>query len=325
MDSLLLSHMVNLMLTKNSWDHCTLMTEKTLVTLQQRHGNVLKDLWLRDSCFNWNQLGPLKSLSSFGVDHFCEIQSDDRNDYTDDKLDLSTFSLSDCKSLNHLHLGIKKELLNRRSVPDMTNKALKTFFKVNKRKSSNETCPFFNLESAYLIGLPLWVLEYPICDVSQLRSLRLESSHGVAESLSSLVLSCWTSRLKSFSIRHERSSAKFQKTLTTFLHSFAGLENLAILLEGPRGKLSLSQIIGAHGQTLQTLVFEERDASPCIQSDRKGNHILDTSHRSDLDLHELSETCPNLMELGLALPWEAFYDEPNCELVHSSFGILVLY
>ena len=102
--------------------------------------------------------------------------------------------------------------------------------------------------------------------------------------------------MKSLALRQDYATRDFNTHLTTFLRAFSGLENLSILLEGDGQYLSPACIIENHGNTLKTLVWEQRIETRCSIDSH-------TEIQSDADdvIKFLSRGCPNLREIGLVL------------------------
>ncbi|OAT12327.1 hypothetical protein BDBG_17657 [Blastomyces gilchristii SLH14081] len=112
-------------------------------------------------------------------------------------------------------------------------------------------------------------------------------------------------RLKEFCIRYEGPTLELKVALQQFLTSFTGLELLSVLLddEPEREMMDYTGIILAHGPTLKVLVWDIRKCNRhqrpfCLENPVRGRPAF---------LELLSETCPNLEELGVVLNMRLLY------------------
>ncbi|EEH41323.1 hypothetical protein PAAG_03609 [Paracoccidioides lutzii Pb01] len=156
-------------------------------------------------------------------------------------------------------------------------------------------------------GVPL----RPTIDLYNLRRLSLISCTGTEGLLTVLSLPAphttlpyvqTRMRLKEFCIRHEFRQRGIKTALENFLLSFRGLELLSILLDGVTCRINPIEVpnhemfMDVHGPTLKVLVWEIRK--------HQGNTPVDVEDSISGEssfLEYLSETCPNLQELGLVL------------------------
>ncbi|OJD27189.1 hypothetical protein ACJ73_01415 [Blastomyces percursus] len=112
-------------------------------------------------------------------------------------------------------------------------------------------------------------------------------------------------RLKEFCIRYEGPTPELKASLQQFLTSFTGLELLSVLLddEPEHEMMDHTGIMLAHGPTLKVLVWDirkrNRHGRPfCLENPVRGGPSF---------LEFLSETCPNLEELGVVLNMRLLY------------------
>ena len=142
-------------------------------------------------------------------------------------------------------------------------------------------------------------------DFNSMTALKLDSCHGLEEAFpllmgetSSQSASQSVLNLTSFFVRHKDTSQNFTHRLANFLTSFTGLKHLGLLLEGQGQAMSKAPILEIHGNTLQTLVWDER-SGPRNDTKTDTSFIL-----NDDNLALISLTCPNIMALGLPMPWD---------------------
>ena len=143
-------------------------------------------------------------------------------------------------------------------------------------------------------------------DLSCLTTLALESCTGVIEALHLLATRrdhyrFRPSRLRSLTIRAELSSLELMAALDGFICSLSELTDLCLLLESVDGaNLSFSpeRILNATGRTLKTLIIEGRFGS------RRLSNVCTSWPTSFESLYPICNSCPNLVELGMALDWK---------------------
>ena len=119
------------------------------------------------------------------------------------------------------------------------------------------------------------------------------------------------SHLRHLDIRMDLSESDrtIQDSLSHFLSSFEGLEDLRLLLDAARPldrKWTLhSSIIINHGSTLRVLVLDVRDGPRNKNMHRVESLPPPNYYRRDPVgyLRYLCDGCPNLEELGVTLPW----------------------
>lgn len=155
----------------------------------------------------------------------------------------------------------------------------------------------FNAKNKYLPGL------------SDLTALVLESCSGVSQTFQDLLgpvalrVPPAGIKLRSFSLRAKCDPSQmqdFKADLEAFLCSFQGLRRLEVLLEGSQVPHDQSAILKAHGNSLETFIWDER--SKCrAKIDHGASVIPGTGH-----LRAVSAACSNLTSLGLALQWKSF-------------------
>lgn len=142
-------------------------------------------------------------------------------------------------------------------------------------------------------------------DISSLTSVKLESCHGLEGAFD--VLKAEKGKqglpLRSFHIRQESASPQFRAQLLDFLGSLRGLIHLSVLLEteDPSEPQELEQMLVAPGQSLRSLVWDERRGRR--DSFVPQQHI---SYLSPYQLQAVIARCPNLVELGICIDWRSF-------------------
>ncbi|PGH06605.1 hypothetical protein GX51_02232 [Blastomyces parvus] len=112
-------------------------------------------------------------------------------------------------------------------------------------------------------------------------------------------------RLKEFCIRYEGPTLELKAALVQFLTSFTGLELLSVLLDDDPGieVMDHTGIMFTHGPTLKVLVWEIRKRN---RTERPFSLETPVGGRPAF-LELLSETCPNLQELGVVLNMRLLY------------------
>lgn len=163
--------------------------------------------------------------------------------------------------------------------------------------------PLLRLDTLELKGLPLAALfrpDFMLVDPRYLSTLRLESCSHMIETLDGFSTRTHPIVLQSVRIRCEDCTPDLTRGLYLALVSFIGLKDLSILLDipGELGGFRLRKVLEAHGESLRTLVWEERPA--------RQDGVMDPARRSRSllgDLKDIIRECPDLLELGVALDW----------------------
>ncbi|KKZ64494.1 hypothetical protein EMCG_09523 [[Emmonsia] crescens] len=154
----------------------------------------------------------------------------------------------------------------------------------------------------------------PAFDLYNLRRLSLVSCVGTESLLDILSMPAphaifpyvfTRMRLKEFCIRYEGPTPELKAALERFLTSFTGLELLSVLLddEPENEMIDHTGFMVAHGQTLKVLVWEVRK----LNRHERPFGLEDPVGDKPAFLELLSETCPNLQELGVVLNMRLLY------------------
>lgn len=181
--------------------------------------------------------------------------------------------------------------------------AAKRMHLVNSHLLSLDTLVLKGLNASKLIKA-----DFLFQDWTCLRTLVLESCPGLEQALAFLADTENVDgqplrsdlRLSTLRVRCEGPSLVAQ--LHHFLASITGLVNLSVLLES-RDRfrhLNLKTVLKSHGNSLKTLVLEERTG-------RRENFRGPTRQRlhTPRQLETIAKRCPNLVELGLPMCWKA--------------------
>ncbi len=179
------------------------------------------------------------------------------------------------------------------------------------------------LTSLHLIGLDVSLIisdDFPrVFKFASLKAFYLESCICSEVLLESLAVSFESRRarspssdqapaIKDFRFRHEESTISLHKALEKFLSSFSGLQALSVLLdrtEAPEGMPHPRCFAHQHGDTLRTLVWEGRTGPRTVL--RLDTSFLSNDARGPNQLVYISENCPRLVELGVAIDWRHHY------------------
>ena len=215
-------------------------------------------------------------------------------------------------TLNHLRLGFISHIAH-----DFALKRPPQFDKMSAQ-FSDTMCDFLSglnlsevhlsLGSLHLCGLNLGsVLQGKVAldiDFTKITQLRLESCPGLSQAFSILLDPAGSSRialdaLEDLFIRLEDPDAHFSNSLESFLTSIPGLIHLRVLIDNALANQDLEPILEVHGKTLRTLVWDERSGRRTRLD--TSTSLLSTGLRR---LVVVSEKCPSLTILGIALDWE---------------------
>ncbi|KAI9871580.1 MAG: hypothetical protein M1830_002727 [Pleopsidium flavum] len=226
-------------------------------------------------------------------------------------------------SLRHLEVGTELSLAKRYAISGSYNlkeqREAADHFLTGLEESPNLSVPF-NLTSLRLCGL--WVDDAFLGDFAtqtitrNLKKLGLESCSGSEVFLTALLKSFNSSvplsqsdtshsapKLTSFTFRHEQPTAVMVDSLDKFISSFSGLEELFVLLDKTNKMLHPRCFSAQHGPTLKALVWEGRTA-PRTSMAVDTSIITKGPSSADAHLNEICNSCPNLVELGIALDWD---------------------
>ena len=220
------------------------------------------------------------------------------------------------KTLKHLHLGILSTIA-RCPNQNRPNHGLPTSFTEKAKRALPPSDPemgTLSLENLGLYGRDLGhvvggAVGFQI-DIKILTALRVESCSGLNEAFTVLVgndnSTLSALKLTSFFLRHEEGSLTFAQNLTLFLTAFTGLKHLTLLIDGQRhvDAMGKASILEMHGETLLTLVWDERSGPRQRSKTSKDTAVFARFSKND-DLGLISQKCPNLTALGLCIRWES--------------------
>lgn len=139
-------------------------------------------------------------------------------------------------------------------------------------------------------------------DMTSLTTLVLESCEDLGDAFAWLTTPAKMLRLRSLTIRHEKSDTDFQSSLKAFLLNLPALRDLYILQEGCTQSQKLEQILAKHGPNLKTLIWDERDHN------RKTHIYPHSTMYLSGHLNVIARHCHGLTSLGLAMDWQDFRD-----------------
>lgn len=252
------------------------------------------------------EISGIKSFSFNGMDGSFSVQW------------LANIFYANDETLKHLCLGAEStvsELYNRRNgeVPVNISNDFSVEVLVNELKRQFLDYAEVDLAEAPLLKLD--TLELKGLEVSRiirtdilfqdwrcLTTLAIASCNGLEQAFNVLLYreknQSALENLCSFYIRHENSSRQFRTLLLKFLGSIPGLLNLSVLLETVIEPQGLGSVLAKHGNTLKTLVWEER-------TQRRDTFIHPLGYKLPwaYQLMSISQTCPNLIELGVFVDW----------------------
>ena len=218
------------------------------------------------------------------------------------------------KSLDDLHLGstnriAHKYALKRRPRYDKISTSLANDIRNLLSRISPDPLIHLSLKSLTLCGFNFGsVVRGEIgldIDFNNLTMLNLESCAGLNQAFhllggqvdsSKLALSA----LQDLFVRLETPDQTFPASLESFLTSIRRLRHLQVLIEGASAAQNLDPILKVHGESLRTLVWDERlgprtqlGVSTSLLSSKVGN------------LKVISHYCRFLQVLAIPLDWEA--------------------
>ncbi len=289
----------------NSWLHNCPIETSTLTLLLKHQGATLRGLsiarYSETQNLSSSLVGGLQQLAitNLNIKESCEWPS--------------KIIAHNCHTLQNLHLGIMNTIArdypkyspsNQRRLPVSFSEAAKGAIPANEQKMM----PTLSLKELGLYGLSLEAIARGALgieiDFNSMTALKLDSCHGLEEAFpllmgetSSQSASQSVLNLTSFFVRHKDRSQNFTHRLANFLTSFTGLKHLVLLLEGRSRAMSKAPILEMHGKTLQTLVWDERRGP---RNDTKTDTSLSMK---DNNLPLISFQCPNMVALGLSMPW----------------------
>ena len=288
----------------NSWEHSCELDVSTLRLLYERQEANLRTLFctrfsLLDSIPK-SVIGAIYSLSVESMDLECCWWE-------------AAMIIKNAATLNHLRLGFVTRIAHdfalevRPQYDDMSTQFSGTMGEILSDLNLSEV--HLSLGSLHLCGLNLAsVLQGKVAldiDFTKITQLRLESCPRLIQAFSVLMDPAGSSRialdaLEDLFIRLEDPDAHFSNSLESFLTSIRGLIHLRVLIDNALADQDLKPILEVHGKTLKTLVWDERigrrtrlDASTSVLSTSLSRWKV------------VSQKCPSLKILGIALDWEA--------------------
>lgn len=114
--------------------------------------------------------------------------------------------------------------------------------------------------------------------------------------------------LHTLTVRHDSYELGDHGRIEDCLVSFKGLNRLYMLVEGSRTVQNLDPILAAHGKTLCSLLWEERNRPR--RSAYKSTAIFRSASGH---LWSVARHCPRLVSLGLTLEWQELMESENCQ------------
>lgn len=311
-----------------SWDHGCFMNMATFDCLETAQFPGLANLQIRyfspeDEYDEFNPIIP--GIKSFSLNSVGELDSSDW---------MSRFLWQHKNSLKHLSLGTESTAIEFYNKPnEALRRGIDKILTDMTEVITDLCCDYDDMDVANIPLLTLTTLDFKGLNVRKLirprflfqdwgllKSLTLESCYEVEQALDDFAYErnkqglplASDLRLHSFHIRHESSSQPFRTRLLGFLSSFRGLVNLSVLLETSDKPLGFEDILVSHGESLKTLVWEERTGRRETFIPPKGYKLPPTKQ-----LREIAQHCPNLVELGVLLDWsnlktEYFGLDPVC-------------
>ena len=218
------------------------------------------------------------------------------------------------ESLHDLQLGFTNRIahdyaLKRRPQHDEMSALLAKY--VDKIRSELGLDPLIHLslESLSLCGFDFGsVVRKEIgldIDFNDLTMLRLESCAGLSQAFQLLMGQVDSSELalsalQNLFVRLEEPVQDFSAGLESFLTSIGELTSLHVLIDGASATQDLEPILEVHGESLRTLVWDERrgrrtqlGVSTALLPSKVGN------------LNVISQYCRSLHVLAIPLDWEA--------------------
>ena len=179
---------------------------------------------------------------------------------------------------------------------------------------TTEKTPIMTLDSLRLIAVN--VIHFmnpafrPIIAYDALVTLRIESCLGLNEFCQALTddrteqlraKGVIFPYLKDLAVRAERVDNILMRCLKTILVLLQPLRQLFLLLEGHFKEEIIQKVLNRHGQSLQSLIWDEREAS---RSRGESRSIRTCSNH----LRVISKRCPRLEALGVRLIWSFLTD-----------------
>ena len=290
-----------------SWYHCCEVDAATVNLLFERQNASLER-------FLCNRYSSSCDLSGSVIKGICDLSIKSMDLDRGGCIWAASMLVKNAESLNGLHLGstarIAHEYALKRRPPygemstSLANGVKKALAKIGPDELihlsvTSLTLCGIDFESVVLGELGLYI------DFNNLTVLRLESCAGLSQAFDMLVnqvdpSELVLSALQDLFVRLETADQTFSASLERFLTSIPGLCHLQVLIERASAPQHLEPILKVHGESLLTLVWDERrgprktlDAPTSLLYTKLGN------------LKVISHYCRGLTVLAIPLYWDA--------------------
>ena len=291
-----------------SWHHCCEVDVATVTLLFERQKAILQTFL----CNRYSSSCDLSGFTTKGI-YDLSIESMDL-DRRGSCIWAASMLAMNAGSLHNLHLGFTNRIaheyaLKRRPPYDEMSISLANDIEKLLSKIGPDPLIHLSLGSLTLCGFNFGsVVRGEIAldiDFNNLTMLRLESCAGLSQAFNLLVGQVDSSKLalsalQDLFVRLETPDQTFSASLEIFLTSIRSLRHLQVLIEKASAAQNLEPILKVHGESLFTLVWDERrgprrklDASPSLLYTKVGN------------LKVISQYCRVLTVLAIPLYWEA--------------------
>ena len=290
-----------------SWYHCCEIDAATVNLLFKRQEASLES-------FLCNRYSSSCDLSGSVIGGICDLSIKSMDLDRGGCIWAASMLVKNAESLNDLHLGSTARIahdyaLKRRPPYDEISTSLANDVKKALAKIGPDELINLSVTSLTLCGFDFGSVvlgEIGLnIDFNNITLLRLESCAGLGQAFDLLVNQVDPSELalsavEDLFVRLETADQTFSASLERFLTSIPGLRHLQVLIERASAAQNLEQILKAHGESLLTLVWDERrgprrnlDACTSLLHTKLGN------------LKVISQYCRGLTVLAIPLYWEA--------------------
>ena len=280
-----------------SWEHPCELDVSTLRLLHARQQASLRNLFCTRSILLDSVFGGVHSLSVESMD-----LSRDCCDWAAAMIE------KNAATLNHLRVGFISRLAQDFAIKESPQyDRMSTLFLESMGDLLSEV--LLSLGSLHLCALNLGrVLKSETVldiDFTKITQLRLESCPELSQAFSILMDPAGPPKsalvaLEDLFIRLEDPDAHFSDSLETFLTSIPRLIHLRVLIDNTSVSQDLEPILDIHGETLRTLVWDERS-----RPRTRLNASTSVLYRGLENLEVVAQKCHSLKTLGIALNWEA--------------------
>ncbi|KAL9628622.1 MAG: hypothetical protein Q9164_007200 [Protoblastenia rupestris] len=306
------------MLPKNTlhsfcWEHDSLLDSPVVDLLFKSQGATLSNLRTRRSSSFYDPPTGSRAPRAHGLEEFSAAHlNQDENKW------LLRLLANSYATIRRLCLGTEYTLFVDYArggildkVPDYrvrNSHAILNLITCNFEGANGGHIPRLELDELRLCGLNLCSLAdasfRPMIDFSRLSVLKIESCVGWSDAFPLLLGRGTTGirrettgclKLRTFIMRAETLRDGFLDDLEDFLTSIPPLNKLHVLIEGSVGAGIPANIAKHHGQSLQSLVWDERP--------RPTSHIERSNFHTAEHLKHISKHCVNLKALGISLTW----------------------